>query len=526
VSLTCAIGALAFGCAGELTRGERPVIVGRPVPAPDAAADAVPPAPPTEDAAGAPDGGVDAGDTGPSVAHDPLVFLRIVADEPAAGLRASLSPPQTADADPTESLAALSDPRLVAVFDFGRPDDLSENRARARLASGAPTTMVLSPERSPHTVETDVRRLAAWILDTPAVARFDGRPLLFVDGAPGGPEVGAALRHLAALPRPPVVALTAALDDPASGALPPDLPAAAAGLVRARFTSPAEGYASDGTGGLPGRSQRATQDRAADDLRRVFVIWPGVRAARNPRLDAPAAPVEPPMDDAPFARSLVRARRRGSAAIFVEALGAHRDDRQLDPVRGAMPTAVPEALSGGFIYAPYDRRRVSLLRRALLTPPLAAASDRVLGADTPAVVLDASDGVTVQSLQASPADGETPARWFIELEDRTATGRLEVLVDLDRFVVPPNARLTYERDDPNLRVEFALAGAGPEPRPDALRALMPGFPPVGRLAIPLEPLVGRTVDEVSIVYEGGTARLSAHVRDLRIEPTPDAAPSR
>ncbi len=509
----------AVGCAGEVTRGERPVIVGRPVPRSDAAGS-------TTDARTPSDGGLDASpdaatrdDAG--TGHpppEPVVYVRVATATPEIGLRAALEPPQGVEADPLVALAALDTPSLVPVFEYGRPDDLAETRARARLASGRPATMLFRPDLSPETIDADVRRLAAWILETPAVSRFEDRPLLFVEGAPAGPALSAALTHLAGLPHPPAVALNAALDTPAGAALPPELPAVAARLVSARFTTPAEGYGLDGGGALPDRPVRAGFGRAREALAAGSAVWPTIRAARNPRLDEPDAPVEPPGDDEALARSLVRARRLGAPAIFLEALGAHRDDRQLDAISGTGPTGAPSALTAGWVYAPHGDRRLSLVRQALLVPPVEHAVGWWPGGGTPPVVLDRSEGVTLHALTFTPPRAVSGGRWGLELEDRTATGRLEVLVDLTPFVVPPAFRLAYERDRPAVRVELAPAGSGPEPRPDLLRARSADAPPEGRVSLPIGDLAGRVVDEVLIVYEGGAARLSATVRDLRLEP--------
>jgi hypothetical protein len=512
VALLCALG-----CAGELTRGEQPVIIGRPVPRGDALAEAGP-----GDAR--PSSTPDAADLGRDAAPDadrpaaptppPPVYLRIVSEDPATGLRARLDPPQRPADAPDEALAILDAPHLVAVFEYGRPDDIAEMRARARLATGAATTMLLAPARSPDTVALDVRHIAAWILDSPSVARLDGRPLLFVEAAADAPDLETTLQSLAALPNPPAVALSAALAEPTAA----ERPGVAAELVVARYTSPAEGYADDGTGQLPDRTTRAAQARRRAALQLEGPVLPVVRAARNSRLRVPDAPAEAPGDDASLARSLVLARRLAREGLVVEAIGAFGDDRQLDRVDGEAATDRPESVTAGFTYAPYRERRLSLVRRALLAS--ATAPPTRLGDETPPVVLDQSDAVTVRALNRTLEPGSGDPGWHLDLEDRTATGRLEVLLELAPFVVPAGASLVYRRDHAAVRLEFGLAGDEPDARPDALRSLMRDAPAEGVVTVPLTPLAGRVVNEVLLVYEGGAARVSAHVLNARIERAP------
>jgi hypothetical protein len=73
--------------------------------------------------------------------------------------------------------------------------------------------------------------------------------------------------------------------------------------------------------------------------------------------------------------------------------------------------------------------------------------------------------------------------------------------------------LTYARTSPfvalALRLEDGTIFSGPGPSADA--------PATGPVEASLEPVAGRRIDEVVIVYAGGTGRLDADVIAPRVE---------
>lgn len=339
----------------------------------------------------------------------------------------------------------------------------------------------------------DVSGLLSALSEARMPLRWQGAPVVVVDGPWDAPMVeafaaararadalGAALAWGAMVdPTAPWIAA-----DPGDDAGPPPLPlmlprcalADAAARNRARLWS----------------------------TRRGAQAWlPCVTPATNPRLDHPRAPVEAPRIET-FAQRLVLARRVGAPAIVVDGAGGWRDDRQLDPVGGA-PTGAPIALTTGQVYLPYGDGRLSAARRLLLAP-----AGPALGpvGDPPALLdLVRSTGVIVERLEQA-ADGLA-----LRLRDAAESGRYEVLLDERAFIVEPGLTLAYARTDPALTLDLVFE--------DGAR-LLDLLPDDGALEVrrSLDPLVGRRVEEVTLVYAGGRAMLDARIVDARIEATP------
>lgn len=491
-----------LACAGELDRPRRPVEIATP------ALDAVVVDAQPEDAfvpvdarAARPDATGDAAVSAPET--ELRVFVRVRADPWASGLRAALRPPQPALPDLESNLAALG-PAAVPVFDFDRPDDAAEARLHAHLAQ-APATVMFSPERHPDSLETDLRHVAAWVLDDARCARWNDLPVLFVAPPSSRTRLADTLERLAALPHPTAVLL--GFDPLSPEALPAGLSMRARAQIAGRWSTRASGWSAEGTGELPDtEASRAL----AEGWRETALSWPVVplaRAARNPRLTEPDAPLEAPGTDAGLLRSLVLARRlaaSGEGVVLVDGLGGWLDDRQLDAIDPAAGRAVePAALTGGNAYPAYGTQRLDAVREALLLPP--GAPQALAAGRVPLAELQRSDGVVVERLEY------VGNRVEVALRDRAAGGRLVVLLDHRRFVVPEGARVAYIRTASALRVEWVLASDAPDGVPSTLRMLSADAPATGRLEVDASPLAGQVVDSVVLVYEGGAGALQASV---------------
>jgi hypothetical protein len=468
-------------CAGENAPGTTPIRTGDEPDGGVVDADLTE----TTDAASPP---VDAAT--PPVSAPWAVDLLVRADRWDEGLRARLVPPQA----PLEGTEALLDtwPTAVPVFEFDGPAGRNTGLLEARLAAGRPAIPWLVTARRPDAVATDLAWLKAFVLDEPDATRRDGRPVLYLD-AGAVPETVAALAQLGASDD---VYVIVAVD---SGQAPA-LPAGAAAV-----------YLRDAAGVAPlgqrDETVEAAQRRWLEAL--PGAVAPSARAPRNPRLASPQAPVEPPVTDA-LLRSIVRARRLAAGprhALVLDALGGWSDDRQLDPVRFAEPTSAPSPLTDGVVYEAYGGARFSTARALLGT---------VSG--PPPVSLGTPEAGTLLTLR--PTDSEAsferlPDGYRVALFDARpdTPGRTEWSLDTRPFVVPPGARLTYARTSPfvalALRLEDGTIFSGPGASADA--------PATGPVEASLEPVAGRRIDEVVIVYAGGTGRLDADVIAPRVE---------
>jgi hypothetical protein len=471
-----------LACAGENAPGTTAIRTGDE---PDGGpVDADRTVPPSEDATRP----VDA--AAPAVSAPWSVDLLVRADRWDEGLRARLVPPQA----PVEGAEALLEtwPTAVPVFEFDGPAGRNTARLTARLAAGRPAVPWLVTARRPDAVDTDLAWLRAFVLDDPSATRRDGRPALYLD-AGALPET---VRVLAQLSAAGVVYAVVAVD---SGQAP-GLPDGAAAV-----------YLRDAAGVAPLGQRDATveaaQRRWLDALPEV--VAPSARAPRNPRVTSPQAPVEPPVTDA-LIRSVVRARRLAAGprrALVLDALGGWSDDRQLDPVRFAEPTSAPTPLTNGVVYEAYGGARLSTARALLDT-----------AAGPPPAPLGAPEAGTLLTLR--PSDSEATFErlsggFRVALFDAQpdAPGRTEWSLDTRPFIVPVGARLTFTRTSPfvalELRLDDGTAYSGPGAIDDA--------PATGPVEVSLEPLAGRRIDEVVIVYAGGTGRLDADVMEPRVE---------
>lgn len=504
VRLACVVALCA--CAGEVERARRPVEIATPAldaTVFDASANDV--FVPVDARSTGRDAEPDA-DPPPATVAPLRVFVRVRSDTWDAGLRAALSPPHAALGDVAASLTALG-PEAVPVFDFDRPDDAAEARLRTHLAQ-APATVMFTPERHPESLETDLRHVAAWVLDDARCARLGDAPVLFVVPPTSSVLLADTLERIAALPHRTAVLL--GFDPLSPAALPAGLSEAARAQLAGRWSIRGSGWSADGTGDVPDAAEvRALAEGWREAALDGHVV-PLARPARNPRRTMAGAALEPPGADAGLLRSLVLARRSaaaGDALVLVDGLGGWSEDTQLDAVDPDAPrTDAPAALTGGQVYPAYGNGRLDAVREALLTPPGAPPD---LGAASLSLAeLQRSDSVVVERLEF------VGGRVEVALRDRAAGGRLAVLLDHRRFRVPPNARLTYSRTSPALRVEWVLSGEAPE-RPEAvpttLLALTPDAPATGDLVVDAAPLAGRIVDSVVLVYDGGAGALQASV---------------
>lgn len=493
-------------CAGELDRAHRPVEIATPAldaTVVDAQADDA--FVPVDARRPRPDATPDTGPP-PAPVADLRVFVRVRADAWEAGLRAALEPPQAAVADVSASLAALG-PGAVPVFDFDRPDDAAEARLRAHLAQ-APATLMFSPDRHPESLETDLRHVAAWVLDDARCARLGDAPVLFVSPPDSSVLLADTLERVAALPHRTAVLL--GFDPLAPKALPAGLSEAARAQIAGRWSTRASGFTADGTGDVPDAAEARALAEGWREAALDGPVVPLARPSRNPRRGTAGGALEPPGADAGLLRSLVLARQSaaaGDALVLVDGLGGWSDDTQLDAVDPeAAGTDAPPGLTGGHMYPAYGTRRLDALREALLTPP--GAPPEPATAPVSLAELQRSDSVVVERLEL------VGGRVEVALRDRAAGGRLAVLLDHRRFRVPPGARVRYTRTAPSLRVEWVLAGdrlEGPEAVPTTLRLLAPDAPPTGDLVLDARPLAGRIVDSVVLVYDGGAGALQASV---------------
>ncbi len=492
-AICCALGA---GCAGPAERGAVPVRPGAGLDGglPDGALDLA-----------VPDADVDAGvDVGPPPSR--AVWLVSRAQPHADGLRAQLQPPHAPTGDDPAALlpeAALlvawagpaDDPRLSRAWATERPvgvlydlgdrlagrDDAAERRALA-VADVSGLIAALSAARYPLLW----RERPLVLVDGPWDAAMNDA---FAAARARADDLGAALSWGA------IVDPTASwIADPAQADGPPDdldpiVPRCAVADAAARS-----------------RARQWSDGHDAGDGRWLPCLAPPT----NPRLDTPRAPADAPDLDS-LRRRLVLARRVGAPVVIVDGAGAWRDDRQLDPVSGPS-TGAPVSLTTAWVYRGYGTARVDAVRRFLLTPAGRAPGPL---ADPP-VLLDLvrSVGVIVERLE-STADGLA-----LRLQDVTERGRYEVLLDDRPFVVTPGLALTYRRTDPAVAVDLIFEDGA------RLRDLLPdaGEDVVRR---GLDPFVGRRVEEATLVYAGGRARLDARIVAPRIaSPAESGAPAR
>ncbi len=471
--------ALLLACAGELPRGEapirRPPITDGALPdadldlaLPDTTPDAAPP-----DAGPPPDRGL---------------WLVVRHDDVTDGVRARLQPPHTpAGPDPRDAL-----PEAALLIEWRGPTDAAplEQAWRADRPAGVlyPLGARIADRDDPTdrraVAVADARWLAARLPSARRPLTWGGAPLIVVD-APWDAAARDAFAAAEDAIRTLDVPITwGAVIDPASlgpeaiDPLPPGFDLAIPRCTAADFAA------------------RARARQALDE------DWlPCVAPPSNPRLDRPRAPADDPHPDT-LRRSLILARRIGAPAVIVDGVGGWQDDRQLDPVVGE-PTGAPASLTTGRVYAGYGSDRLDAVRDLLLAP----ARPRAIGplGDPPALLdLVRSAGVLVERLE------QTAAGLAVRLTDATERGRYEVLLDARPFVVPPGVALRYRRTDDALAIDLVFA--------DGSR-LLDLVPDAGgaRVERPLDPFVGRRVEEACLVYTGGRARLDARIEDPRIE---------
>ena len=117
-----------------------------------------------------------------------------------------------------------------------------------------------------------------------------------------------------------------------------------------------------------------------------------------------------------------------------------------------------------------------------------------------------TDGVLVQRLEADAAGVH------LEIIDQSGgRGRYEVLLDSRPFVLPENLVLRYPRSDPAVHVDLVFDDGA------HLHDVLP--PPEGlTVEVSLARYAGRRVDESTLVYIGGAARLNVTLGDLTITP--------
>lgn len=470
--------AVAPGCASERARPRRPVLVAVPD-----SSDAVVSDSSWTEMAHPEAGPVDA--SPPAPGPRPLAIYLRVRDEPwERGVRAALEPPQ----HPAGLTPGDLPEGLVPVVDFRGPASPGAETLARLLAAGRTATALYHSAGRP--LETDTRHLAAFVFDDPKSARWDDRPLLFL-------ETPEALPALAQLPRPPAVLLAL---DPAA----PDEPAGpGAALVIGRYASRSAAYAGAGGGDPPGFAEARVFEEARAFASARGAWLPLARASRNGRLLGEMAAVEPPGTEQGLLRALVLARRSATEALLVDGLGAWTDDRQLDPLSPAETTDRPVEVTAGTSYPSSGDTRLRLVREAVLDTPLPAGD--VLAEPPDLALLSASDSVRLRRLEQV---GDEVA---VELEDTTAGGRCEVLLTHRPFMLPAGARLRYERSDPALRLELELRG-GPE---DPLQARTADSGQ--RVDLDLGDLAGAVVESVVLLYGGGTGRLQATVSRPRLE---------
>lgn len=473
-ALRVATALLLCGCAGDLEPDTAPGRQGR--------TDAV--GLPVD--LGLPDQGRDQGhlpDGGPQLPPAHRIWWVIYTEQPwAAGVRAALEPPHP----PSQAPGALPAPADGFLVEWRGPESPGEARLAAIKAAGHPAAALYALADRAEDVRADLGWLSSRHLDS---LRVGDAPTVAVRwaGAPRSAQT-AWLDGLRALPEP--LAWIAVIDDE-------PVPEGAVAVL------PAGAYGHGPAGATAAGEAAARLARQREAARAAAAAWlPRARPGTNLRLDQAGALVDAP-GLPPLARSLVLARRAARGVVVVDGWGGWRDDRQLDPVSGAL-TQQPAALTSGRAYAGYGPGRLaqvaSLLGTVAGAPPsdLARAPSLLPLFEAPGVRAEAEfddRGVAVAVLDEGGADGR----------------RAEWALDLRPFVVPADAALTYRRSGPQLAVDLVFA--------DGQRLLTlapPGDPLTVRIS--LAALAGRRVAEVALVAFAGGPRWQARIDDLRLTP--------
>lgn len=329
-------------------------------------------------------------------------------DDPADGLRAALDPPQTP--------AVFADLPAPVLVDWRGPESAGAAVISRRLAAGLPSAPLYVMADRVEQAVADVSWLAAQALDHPRAIRVDGRPVLVIAPRRDRAGLNAVRARLDALPVEPLLLMVVDVEDrpwPAADGIIPQTRA---------------GRDPDPTSQDAARLRAGRAAATAAGWRWI----PRVGPAPNPRLDEPDAPVVADAAQA-LVRSLVLGRRsalRDPPVLLVDALGAWRDDRQLDPVEGAS-TGDPAAVTDGVEHSAYGQARLAAVDAHLMTvrpaPPPRFAQTPVLLSWRAATAVRATrdaQGVVVE------LDGEGDAEWLLD-------GR--------PFRVPPGAQLRYRR---------------------------------------------------------------------------------
>jgi hypothetical protein len=334
----------------------------------------------------------------------------------ADGIRAALEPPQTPA--PFDDLPA---PVWVEWAGPGSPGSAVIER---RLMAGLPTTALYRMADRAGDAAADVSWLAARVLAHSAVLTLDGRPVLAVAPAPDRAGLNALRTRLADLPTDPLLFMEVDVEDR-------PWPAADGVVAQARY-----GAGIDGTDQAAARLRAGRAAALATGWQWIARVGP----APNRRLDDPEAPV-PPADA--LVQSLVLGRRGAQAGrpiLLVDALGAWRDDRQVDPVDG-QTTQAPSRLTADRPHIAYGHRRLQAIDAHLTTvraqpPERFDAAPTVLrwqGAE-PATAIRTADGITCQTTDS--------AEWLLD-------GR--------PFVLPADMALVYARDTTDLWLDLTFA---------------------------------------------------------------------
>lgn len=474
------LGCLLCACAGQAERDAVPVRGGPGADAalPDGALDL-----------GLPDAAFDAGavDAGPT--PERALWLVVRGQSHAEGVRARLQPPHTPTGETPQDLL----PEAAALIAWRGPEDdprlrdaWSADRAAGVLyALGDRLVGRDDPAERRALAVADVSGLAAALSAARRPLSWHGAPLIVVDGPWDAPMNDAFAAARARLIELGVAVTWGAMVDPTApwiadpehdggppAELDPVVPRCEVADAAAR--------------------SRARQWATGDWL-------PCLSPPINPRLDAPRAAADMPDTDG-LRRRLVLARRIGAPVVIVDGAGAWRDDRQLDPVSGPS-TGAPVALTTAWVYRGYGTARIDAVRRLLLTP--AGAAPGPLG--DPPILLDLvrSTGVLVERLE------QTAEGLALRLQDVTERGRYEVLLDDRPFVVTPGLVLAYARTDAAVAVDLIFEDGA------RLLDLLPDDGE-GQVRHGLDPLVGRRVEETTLVYAGGRARLDARIVAPRI----------
>ena len=330
-------------------------------------------------------------------------------DDPADGLRAALDPPHTP--------AVFTDLAAPVLVDWRGPESPGAEVLVRRLSAGLPSAPFYVMDERADQAAADVSWLAARALDHPNAIRLAERPVLVIAPPSDRSGLNAVRARLNALPIDPVLLIEVDVDDR-------PWPAADGIIPRTRAGADPDPSTQDAARLRAGRAAAAA----------IGWAWiPRVGPPANRRLDTPDAPVARD-SSAALIRSLVLGRRsalRDQPIVLVDAVGAWRDDRQLDPVDGET-TDAPAALTADRTQTAYGQARLTAVETHLsrVRPSL---PPRLAG---PPLLLSWRDASSVRA----EADAAGIA---VQIE---GVGDGEWLLDGRPFVLPADAQLQYQRD--------------------------------------------------------------------------------